>query len=169
MTTEIWKDISGYEGLCQVSNLGRVKSRKHLKKFEVEKGYLRVNLYKNGKLKKFLVHRLVAQAFHGEGKEGMQVNHINGETKDNRAENLEWTTVKENAQHKTTVLNKKPRGVYKVHGKWAAQIVYDQKKKTIGTFKDKSMAYKAFYDKYLELRGVPPWDLNIYKTHQGGI
>ncbi|MGE8207823.1 NUMOD4 motif-containing HNH endonuclease [Heyndrickxia sp. NPDC080065] len=125
MDIEIWKDILGYVGLYQISNLGRVKSVQRkvpfyggfrtypekIKVLEDLKGYKRVNLYKNSKLKKFLVHRLVAETLLGEQDETMQVNHINGITSDNRVENLEWTTVQENAHHKTTVLNKKPRGV----------------------------------------------------------
>jgi hypothetical protein len=178
---EIWKDIDGYEGFYQVSNLGRVKSlerkvplkngklrtyRERIKSQEEEKGYMRVNLYKNGKLKKFLVHRLVATAFHGPNDESMEVNHINGDTKDNRAENLEWVTTKENAHHKSTVLNRKPRGVYRTGiSTWRAEIVFNQKHKVIGIFDNKSDAYRAFYNEYLKLRGVPPWDLNKYKTH----
>lgn len=181
---EYWKDIVGYEGLYQVSNFGRVKSlerKSHrlinggvvtypekIKTLEtVRSGYKRVNLYRDGKLKKYLVHRLVAFTFLGKpAHDEMQVNHKNGITSDNNVENLEWVTIRENANHKSTVLNKKPRGVYKA-GKngWSAQIVVNQRKTTIGTFKNKSCAYKAFYEKYLELRGTPAWDLNKYKTH----
>lgn len=180
MIEEIWKDIKGYEGLYQISNLGRVKSLERrvpfgdsyrsypekIKSQEIIKGYKRVNLYKKGKLKKFLVHRLVASSFINEQDGSMQVNHINGVTTDNRLDNLEWTTIKENANHKTTVLMKKPRGVYRTsENKWNAQIVFNQKNIALGTFANKSDAYKAFYDKYSELRKVPPWDINIYKTH----
>lgn len=170
---EVWKDVVGYEGLYQVSNLGRVRSFERKGTFTkikvqetVKGGYKRVNLYKNGRLKKMLVHRLVAEAFLGTPDKDMQVNHINGIVDDNRLENLEWVTVKENANHKTTVLNKKPRGVYRA-GKygWSAQIVFNQKKINLGVFKNKQDAYKVFYQKYIELRGVPPWDLKIFKTH----
>lgn len=182
---EIWKDIKGYEGLYQVSNLGRVKSlerRSHklstggvrvykaaIKKPETMKlDYKRIHLYKNGKLRKWLVHRLVAEMFLDapvEPIEKMHVNHINGVPSDNRVENLEWVTPNENCKHRSYALNRKPRGVYKVRSRWKAEIVYDQKKVNIGTFDNKSEAYKEFYNKYIELYGVEPWDLNKYKTH----
>ena len=68
---EIWKDITGYEGLYQVSNLGRVKSlsyrgsrrEKMLKPLKNREGYLFVILYKNSEVKHFTIHRLVANAF----------------------------------------------------------------------------------------------------------
>lgn len=66
---EIWKDISGYEGKYQISNLGRVKSLKHRNKDKIlkplvkEKGYIRVHLTSNGKNEWIYVHRLVAEAF----------------------------------------------------------------------------------------------------------
>ena len=71
MEEEIWKPIKDYEGLYEVSNLGRVKSlnyrgtgkEKILKNSECNNGYLLIGLVKNGKLKTFYVHRLVAEAF----------------------------------------------------------------------------------------------------------
>ena len=96
---EIWKDIVGYEGLYQVSNIGRVKSIKRdkiLKEQLNERGYLRVSLSKNGKHKTWRVHRLVMITFIGyvEGKD--QVNHIDGDKTNNRLDNLEYVTPKEN-------------------------------------------------------------------------
>jgi hypothetical protein len=111
---EIWKDIPGYEGLYQVSSLGRVKSlgRNVMKwnhySFQPEKilractdnyGYLIVGLYKEKKLKSFKVHRLVAQAFIENPKNKDTVNHINGNKQDNSIENLEWATNAENKKH----------------------------------------------------------------------
>lgn len=102
---EIWRDVKGYEGLYQVSNLGRVKSlennktkkEKILKPKKMENGYLRVVLHKNREKKYFQVHRLVYETFVGEIPDGMQCNHINEIKSDNRLENLNLMTPKENA------------------------------------------------------------------------
>lgn len=105
---EIWKDIQGYEGLYQVSNLGNVRSlnygrRKEVKNIAVKRdsGYLRVCLSRNDKQKYFLVHRLVALQFVPGFKEGFVVNHKNEIKVDNRAENLEWCTQRENTNYGT--------------------------------------------------------------------
>ena len=112
---EIWKDIPGYEGMYQVSNLGRVKSLdriktnkligKHFVKEKLMKlrlssrGYLSVGLTKNGKQVGYRVHRLVAQAFIPNPENKKEVNHINGVKTDNRVDNLEWCTSSENTIH----------------------------------------------------------------------
>lgn len=109
---EIWKDIVDYEGLYQVSNLGNVKSigrwidakckgkrwqeEKILKPSVEGQGYLFVSLCKNGKVKFFKVHRLVAQAFISNPNNYPCVNHINEIKDNNKVENLEWCTVKYN-------------------------------------------------------------------------
>lgn len=103
---EIWKDIVDYEGLYQVSNLGRVKSikfskEKILKPVPTHNGYYIVGLSKNGNKKRFRVHRLVAQAFIGKISKGYCVNHINEVKTDNRLENLEIITFKENVNYGT--------------------------------------------------------------------
>ena len=93
---EQWRDIAGYEGMYQVSDLGRVRSLKFgktrvLRPGKNNNGYLRVNLKKDGSRKNFLVHRLVAQAFIPNDDESKnQVNHINECKQNNRASNLEW-------------------------------------------------------------------------------
>lgn len=104
--TEIWKDIEGYEGLYQVSNLGRVKSLNY-NKTRKEKilscgdknGYLFVVLCKNGKHKQFQVHRLVAQEFVPNPENKPYVDHINTIKNDNRVENIRWCTHKENCNN----------------------------------------------------------------------
>jgi len=107
MAEEVWKDITGYEGLYQVSTIGRVKSFNGLWVEEKilapganqPRGYLYVNLCKDGKRKNFYVHRLVAQTFISNSQNKLEVNHINGNKLDNRVENLEWATSSENHRH----------------------------------------------------------------------
>lgn len=102
---EVWKDIDGYEGLYQVSNLGRIRSlykrRKDVEflKFTDCHGYKIVGLCKNKKQMSFRVHRIVASAFLPNPNNNPQVNHINGDKTDNRAVNLEWCTQSANMRH----------------------------------------------------------------------
>lgn len=115
--TEVWRDIRGYEGKYQVSSLGRVRSlnrvssdcnnvQKHLvgkiKTPSESNGYLSLSLYSGkNQYQNFLVHRLVADAFvdNPDPETRTQVNHIDGNTKNNTASNLEWVTPSENIQH----------------------------------------------------------------------
>ena len=108
---EEWKDILGFEGLYQASNLGRVKSleridargrrlkEKILKTGINQYGYYLISLYKNSIQKVYLVHRLVWEAFNGQIPEGLQVNHINEVKADNRLSNLNLMTHKENMNY----------------------------------------------------------------------
>lgn len=93
---EQWKDIFGYDGMYQVSDLGRVRSLKYgkVRVLRTEKnkdGYLLVGLCKDGKIKHFYVHRLVAQAFiPNDNIFNTEINHINEDKEDNKVSNLEW-------------------------------------------------------------------------------
>ena len=117
---EMWRTIPGYEGLYEASNLGRIRSidgkitssarfsnrvwKQRIIKPKVQarkygKSDERVCLWKEGKEKTHLVSRLVAKTWCDGYADGLTVNHINGNPMDNRAENLEWLTSKENTQH----------------------------------------------------------------------
>jgi len=101
---ENWKEIKGYEGSYQVSDLGKVKSiksgkEKILKNTNDMAGYLKINLYKNGVRKTRKVHRLVLLAFKDNIEKKPHGNHIDKIRTNNRIDNLEWCTSTENSQH----------------------------------------------------------------------
>ena len=98
---EIWKDIEGYEGMYQVSNMGNVKSLNYnntgkegiLKPWKNKDGYLQVQLYQDRKRKMYLVHQLVATAFCENPMGFTVVNHKDENKQNNCMENLEWCSV----------------------------------------------------------------------------
>ena len=107
---EIWKDIEGYEGYYQISNEGRVKSLNYNKTGKEKTlcsvldkyGYYTIGLHKEGNCKRYLVHRLVAEAFIPNEYNKPCIDHINTVRTDNRVENLKWTTVIENNNNPLT-------------------------------------------------------------------
>lgn len=120
---EIWKDIKNYEGLYQVSNLGRVKNKEDMimKQRVNPDGYYRINLYKNGNRQTVLIHRLVAQAFINNPNEYNCINHKDENKLNNKVENLEWCTHEYNVAYGTARLRgalhtKKPIEQYTLDG-----------------------------------------------------
>lgn len=122
---ELWRPVIGYEDLYDVSNLGRIRSRFRMIKTKnrwgsMERpqpgrflsptnntgGYLGVGLTRDGKTVRHLVHRLVAMAFIREPTDSEQVNHKDGDKKNNTLDNLEWVTASENQHHRSHVLGK---------------------------------------------------------------
>jgi len=122
MEEEIWKDVKGYEGLYQVSNLGNIKSLSRItigKKYGVHKlkekimkpqkcgKYYQIHLRKNNNGKMFYIHRLVGQAFIENSKKLLDINHIDGNTENNNLSNLEWCNRSYNIKHSYEVLKRK--------------------------------------------------------------
>jgi hypothetical protein len=102
IVNEIWKEVKGFERYYRVSSIGRIMSirtNKILKISLTKEGYNRIELNVNGNAQKFSLHRIVALSFIPEIDGKQYVNHINNIRNDNRIENLEWCTAKENQQH----------------------------------------------------------------------
>lgn len=120
MMKEEWRDVKGYEGKYQVSNLGRVKSLNYrhtgkeqfLKPGKNGNGYLFVNLYKNGVVKHFRVHRLVGSAFIPNPDNFSEINHKDEVKTNNSVSNLEWCS----RQYNNTYAEKHRRHCKKIAG-----------------------------------------------------
>lgn len=126
--SEIWKKIDGF-GKYEVSNQGRIKRIAHIrydkrgriamikeiimKPETVHNGYLRVGLYRNGKLYHKRVASLVAEAFLGQRPPDMEIDHIDGNKTNNTVENLRYATHKDNVNNPVTV--KKRRAYWKIY------------------------------------------------------
>lgn len=175
MEKEIWKDIKGYEGYYQVSNLGRVKSlerkywnvvnktystfkEKIMKQSLDTNGYKIISAQKNRRKRTRTVHQLVAEAFLGHIPCGMKlvVNHINFIKTDNRVENLEIVTVRENSNLKHIKSRSKYVGVtmHEPCQKWCARIVINKKRRHLGYFEkeiDAHLAYQEALNNHLNI------------------
>ena len=108
LSQEIWKDIKGYEGLYQVSNLGRVRSFRNnhnrkriliLKYAPNKHGYLQICLYKNKNKKTYFIHRLVAEHFIDNPNGYKEINHKDENPSNNQVKNLEWCDRKYNINY----------------------------------------------------------------------
>ena len=100
MNNETEKDVVGYEGLYKINSNGvvfNIKNKEIMPHFVNR--YKRVSLHKNNRMRSYLVHRLVAIAFLDNVIGKTHVNHKNLNRSDNRLENLEWCTAKENTEH----------------------------------------------------------------------
>jgi hypothetical protein len=155
MIEEIWKDIPGYEGIYQVSDLGRVKSfklnREKILKLGVDRGgYLGLTLCNEGKIRKTKkVHQLVAMTFlnHEPGGYKLVVDHKNNDKQDNRLENLQLVSQRENSS-KDKNGSSKYTGVSwdKQRSKWKSSIQINGKLKYLGYFDLEEEAGEYYQD-----------------------
>jgi hypothetical protein len=157
---EVWKDVVGYEGIYQVSNLGRVQRRIRKKSGRVKgftrgvilkpeqciNGYLRVRLYFNGIGKHCLIHRLVGMAFIDNPNGYPEINHKDEVKQNNSVNNLEWCTGKYNSNYGT--------------GRIRALANTDIKKKTANTDYEKIAQKTRKKVKQIDLSGkiITTWE-----------
>ena len=152
---EQWKPVVGFEGLYEVSNLGRVKSlhydKERIIKLTIKRKYVIVVLVKNGKQKNLQVHRLVLIAFIGEPKVGQECDHIDRNSINNRLDNLRWATRAENCSNRNGYGKCKLKGV----------SIYDKyQKRKNGTFSKSECIISQIYIK------KERFHLGYYKTEE---
>ena len=168
---EIWKDIPNYEGLYQVSNLGRVKSLDRVVKYKdgrerfilgvimspvlSDNGYLLIRPSKKGVKKLFKVHQLVAMAFLNHKPDGhkLVVDHIDNDKLNNRLDNLQIITQRENTSKDKYGKTSKYTGVswHKQRNKWVARIVFNRAKEYLGSFTNEFDAHMAYSNRLKEI------------------
>jgi hypothetical protein len=171
---EIFKDIPKYEGIYQVSNIGNVKSlpknvkmpnggirvqkEKILKPSKDGSGYYQVDLLKNGNRKNIKIHQLVAMAFLDHKPDGttkIVIDHINNIKTDNRIENLQLISHRENCSKDKKGGSSQYVGVYwaKNANKWAARIRINGKNPHLGYFTNELLASEAYQNTLKQLNG----------------
>lgn len=172
MQSEIWKDITGFEGMYQVSDLGGVKTlgRTYLHQGIRQgwwkeglltgksngKGYMHVVLRREGRSYRFAVHRLVMAAFVGAPCQGVEVDHTNGIKEDNRLCNLRYCTRIDNMRAGNHIRkNKSSRYVgvrwHKASGRWQSSVTDRGRQFYIGLFSTEDEAHQAYTKKVASL------------------
>jgi hypothetical protein len=147
---ENWKSVVGYGGLYEVSDLGRVRSKRGvLKGVPNGYGHLKVNLYKNGKPSTCDIHRLVALTFLGPCPEGMVVCHGAAGKEDNRLTNISYKTQRENTgsdRNRDHRYSSRFPGVtwHKTDKKWQARIWFNGKRIYLGSFSNEQEASATY-------------------------
>lgn len=170
MMKEIWKDIKDYEGLYQVSNLGRVKSlvkkarlHEYILKVSFDRhGYEHIHLSKNGISKSLLVHRVVAQAFIPNFDNLPEINHKDENKSNNTVNNLEWCTHQYNSSYGTRTSRIIPKTI-------------DKTRKPVEQYDDMDNLIKVWYSMNTAARELNIPQQNISKCclgqrkHAGGF
>jgi hypothetical protein len=158
---EIWKDIKGYEGFYQASNLGRVKSLNYRKSGNEQimkssfnsNGYYQIGIRKNGITKVFPVHQLIMMSFYNYTPNGMKyvIDHISGDKLDNRLENLKQVNNRENTVKGNTTKGRSSKYVgvhwHKKNQCWVTQIMLNSRPNYLGSFKTELEAHEAYQNK----------------------
>ena len=153
---ETFKDVQDFNGLYQISNLGRVKSlrfnkEKILNQYKGTKGYFNVKLYKEKKQYTFEIHKLVALAFlNYTPQKGFVIDHKDENRENNNSDNLQIITHRDNISKgfKKNKNSSKYTGVYlekaRKKKRWRAMIRFDGKKKHLGNFETEVEAHKCY-------------------------
>ena len=152
----MYKQIKDYEGLYWINENGLVINKKYniVKSRQNNKGYLIINLYKEGVPKTFLIHRLLAFTFlECPNKNYDIIDHINGNQLDNRLCNLRFIDKSGNNRNRIKITNKNGfMGVYKRNNKFCAVIRNDEGiKKYLGIFNTPEEAHKIYMEEHNKL------------------
>lgn len=166
MKREIWKDIIGYEGHYKISSLAIIVSTKNnktiIRKQPIDnRGYHTVGLCLNGVQKKYTTHRILAKVFIPNPENHPDVNHKNGIRTDNRLENLEWVSRRENVTHGNLRAGKGKNTVgtlfypqRAINGKgWKSTIFFNKKSVHLGFYKTQQEAHGAYLN-YINKNGL---------------
>jgi hypothetical protein len=166
---EIFKDVPGYEGVYQASNLGRIKSlprkvcnyrgcyisKEKIMIFAFSKGYFRISLLKDKKRKTYLAHQVIALTFlnHTISGHKIVVDHINHNKLDNRLENLQLITNRENCSKDVKNKTSKYTGVSwdSNRKKWQVGIKINGKRYALGRFNCEEEASQVYKNKLKEI------------------
>ena len=161
---EVWKTIKGFEDY-QISNLGNVKSLKNgkekiLKSHPNERGYYNVDLYLSNKRKTLRIHKLVSEYFlnhKGDGTMKLVIDHIDNDKSNNRLDNLQIITNRQNSSKTIKKIQGKTSSKYvgvtwhKQSKKWLAQIQINKKHISLGTYINEYDAHLAYKNKLKEI------------------
>lgn len=192
LTTEVWKDIPEWEGFYQASSLGRIRSlhrydKDSLGRTKNKKGrvrvvkektnsYLGLTLTTSNKRKSCSVHKLVCSTFHPNTENKCCVNHKDSNKQNNRANNLEWCTIRENVKHwiendASQSSNYIGVSIVRSYNKWRSAIELNGVVYSLGTYESELKAYTAYTDALSEWEQngtVPNYrDTNLSSKYKG--